>query len=95
MRKVFCLQFADSHNILNSWKNYSQLLIVHNVSDVTQIEVHTAEPLVPGSSPLEDEIANAKLKKYESPSGEQILAQLIQEYAEILLSAIDKLVNST
>jgi hypothetical protein len=49
---------ADSHNILNRWKNYfSQLLNVHNVSDVRQIEVHTAEPLVPGPNHLEDEIA--------------------------------------
>jgi hypothetical protein len=33
---------ADSRNILNRWKNYfSQLLNVHNVSDVRQIEVHT------------------------------------------------------
>jgi hypothetical protein len=32
---------ADSHNILNRWKNYfSQLLNVQNVSDVRQIEVH-------------------------------------------------------
>jgi hypothetical protein len=39
---------ADSHNILNRWKNYfPQLLNVHNISDVRQIEVHTAEPLVP------------------------------------------------
>jgi hypothetical protein len=38
---------ADSYNILNRWKNnFSQLLNVHNVSDVRQIEVHTAEPLV-------------------------------------------------
>jgi hypothetical protein len=38
---------ADSHNVLKSWKNYvSQLLNVHNISDVRQIEVHTAEPLV-------------------------------------------------
>jgi hypothetical protein len=38
---------ADSHNILNRWKNYfSQLLNVHNVSDVRKIDVHTAEPLV-------------------------------------------------
>jgi flagellar basal body rod protein FlgC len=42
-----CDLLADSHNILNRWKNYfSQLLNVHNVSDVRQIEVHTAEPLV-------------------------------------------------
>jgi hypothetical protein len=32
---------ADSHNILNRWKNYfSQLLNVNNVSDVRQTEVH-------------------------------------------------------
>jgi hypothetical protein len=55
---------ADSHNILNRWKNYfSQFLNVHNVSAVRQIEVHTAEPLVPGPSRLEVEIAVAKLKK--------------------------------
>jgi hypothetical protein len=55
---------ADSHSILNRWKNYfSQLLNVHNVIDVRQIEVHTAELLVPGPSSLEVEIAIAKLKK--------------------------------
>jgi hypothetical protein len=60
---------ADSHNILNRWKNYfSQLLNVHNVSDVRQIDVHTAEPLVPGPSRLETETAIAKLKKYKSHS---------------------------
>jgi hypothetical protein len=41
---------ADSNNILNRWKYFSQLLNVHNVSDVRQIEVHMAEPLVPGPS---------------------------------------------
>jgi hypothetical protein len=56
---------ADSHNILR-WKNYfSQLLNVHDVSDDRQIEVHTAEPLLPGPSHLEVEIASAKLKKYK------------------------------
>jgi hypothetical protein len=59
---------VDSHNILNTWKNYfSQLLNVHNVSDVRQIEVHMPEPLVPGPSRLEVEIAIAKLKKYTLP----------------------------
>jgi hypothetical protein len=48
---------ADSHNILNKWKNYSQLLNVHSVSDVGQIKVHMAEPLVPGPSHLEVELA--------------------------------------
>jgi hypothetical protein len=79
---------ADSQNILNMWKNYfSQLLNVHNVSDVRQIEIHTAEPLVPDLSHLEAEIALAKLKKYKSPGSDQILAELIQEAGEILLSA--------
>jgi hypothetical protein len=50
--------FAVFHNILNRWRNYfCQLLNVHNVRDVRQIEVHTAEPLVPGPSRLEVEIA--------------------------------------
>jgi hypothetical protein len=70
---------ADSHNILNRWKKYfSQLLNVHNVSYVRQIEVHMAEPLVPGPSRLEVEIAIAKLKKYKSPGSDQIPAELIQ-----------------
>jgi hypothetical protein len=67
---------------------------VHNVSDVSQIEVHTAEPLVPGPSRLEVEISIAKLKKYKSPGSDQISAELIQAGGEILLSAIHKLINS-
>jgi hypothetical protein len=55
---------ADSHNILNRWKNYFSLLLnVNNVSDVWQTEVHMAEPLLPGPSPLEAETAITKLKK--------------------------------
>jgi hypothetical protein len=70
---------ADSHNILNRWKNYfSQLFNVHNVSDVRQIEVHTREQLVPSPSRLEVETAIAKFKKYKSPGSDQIPAELIQ-----------------
>jgi hypothetical protein len=59
---------ADSRDILNRWKNHSsQLLNVPNVSDVRQIEVHTTEPLVPGPSGLEVEIAIANFKKHKSP----------------------------
>jgi hypothetical protein len=50
---------------------------VYNVSDIRLIEVHTAEPLVPGPSRLEVEIAIAKLKKCKSPGSDQILAELI------------------
>jgi hypothetical protein len=64
---------ADSDNILNRWKNhFSQLLNVHNVGDVRQIEVHAAEPIVPDPSRIEVEIVIAKLKKYKSPGSDQI-----------------------
>jgi hypothetical protein len=86
---------ADSYSILNRWKNYfSQLLNVHNVIDVRQTEIHTAEPLVPDPSPLVVEIAIAELKKCKSPGSDQIPAELIQAGGEILPSAIHKLINS-
>jgi hypothetical protein len=59
---------AHSHNILNRWKNNcSQLLNVHRVSDVRQIQIHTDEPLIPDASHFEVKIAIAKFKKYKSP----------------------------
>jgi hypothetical protein len=67
---------TDFHNILNRLMNYcSQLLNVHRVSDVRQIEVHTAEPVVPDPSPFEVKIAFEKLKMYKSPGGERIAAE--------------------
>ncbi|PNF19615.1 hypothetical protein B7P43_G03232 [Cryptotermes secundus] len=86
---------ADSHNILNRWKNYfSQLLNVHRVSDVRQIEIDTAEPLIPDPSPFEFESAIAKLKRYKSPGSYQIPAELIQAGGEILRSKIHNLITS-
>jgi hypothetical protein len=67
---------------------------VHNVSDVRQIEVHKAEPLVPGPSCLEVEIAIVKLKKYKLPGGDKNPAESIQAEGEILLSVTHKLNNS-
>jgi hypothetical protein len=53
-----CDLLADSHDILNRWKNYfSQVLNVLNASDVRKRQIHTAEPLVPGLNRLEVEIA--------------------------------------
>jgi hypothetical protein len=86
---------ADSHNILNRWKNYfSQFLKVHYVRDVWQIEVHAVEPILPGSSRLEVDIAIAKLKKYKLQGSDQIPAKQIQAGGEMLLSAIRNLINS-
>jgi hypothetical protein len=86
--------FADSNIILNRWKSYvSQLLNVHNVSDVRQIEIHTTEPLVPGLSHLEVEVSIAKLKKYKSSGSDQIPAELYQAGGETLVSVIHKLIT--
>jgi hypothetical protein len=64
---------ADSHSILNRWKNYySQLLNVHRVSDVRQVEIHTGDPLVSNARPFVVEIAIGKLKRYKSPGSFQI-----------------------
>jgi hypothetical protein len=51
---------------------------VYNVSDVRHIQLHTAEPLVPGTRRLDVEIAIANLKKNKSPCNDQISAELIQ-----------------
>jgi hypothetical protein len=79
---------ADSHNILNRWKNYFS-----QFSGVRQIEIHTSEPLVPNSSSFEVEIAIAKLKRYKSPGSDQILTELVQAGGERLQSEIHKLIN--
>jgi hypothetical protein len=69
-------------------------LNVHDVSDVRQIEIRTAEPLVPGPCHLGVDISVAKLKKYKSPGSDQIPADLYQAGGEILVSVIHKLITS-
>jgi hypothetical protein len=67
---------------------------VHNVSDARQVEVHMAEPLVPGPNHVEAVIGIAKLKKHKSPGTDQIPTELIHGGGQILLSVIHKLINS-
>jgi hypothetical protein len=46
--------FADSHNILNRLQNLlNRVLNIHWVHDLRQMEIHTAEPLVPEPSSVE------------------------------------------
>jgi hypothetical protein len=45
---------------------------VQNVSDVRQIEVHMAEPLVPATSRLQVKTAITEFNKYKSPGSDQI-----------------------
>jgi len=58
--------FSDSHSISASWRDhFSQLLNVHGVSEVRQIEIHTAEPPVPQPCDFELEYSVEKLKKFQ------------------------------
>jgi hypothetical protein len=59
-------------------------LKVHIVSDVRQIEIHTAEPLVPSPLPFEVEITIAKMERYKSPGSDQIPVEVIQAGVETL-----------
>jgi hypothetical protein len=60
MRMVTCLQ---SHIVLNRWKNFfNQVLNVHGVHEVRQMEIPMAEPLMPEPSLVKVEIATGKLK---------------------------------
>jgi hypothetical protein len=78
--------FVDFCNILNRWKNYfSQLLNVHGISNVRQMEIYTTELLVPDPNLFDVQIAIAKLKRYKLPGSDQIPAKLIQAGGEILL----------
>jgi hypothetical protein len=53
---------ADPQNVLNKWKEFfNKALYVHAVHDVRQMDVHTAEPLVPEPSLVETEVAIGKL----------------------------------
>jgi hypothetical protein len=49
---------ADPQSALSKRKNFfNQMLNVHGVHDVRQMDIHTAEPLVPKPSLVEVEIA--------------------------------------
>jgi hypothetical protein len=70
---------AHSQNVLNMWKSFfNQLLNVHGVHDVRQMDIHTAEPLVPEPSLVEVEIAIGKLKSYKSPGTDNIPTKFIK-----------------
>jgi hypothetical protein len=62
---------ADSHSILNRWKNYvSQLLKLCRISDIMHMEIYTAGPSLHELVP-EVEITVAKLRKYNSAGIDQ------------------------
>jgi hypothetical protein len=74
---------ADPQSVLNTWKNFfKQVLNVHEIHDVRQKDIHTAEPLVPEPSLVEVEIAIGKLKSYKIPGTDHIPTELINAGGE-------------
>ena len=74
---------ADSRSIVARWRNYfSQLFNVHGVKEAGQVEIPTADPLVPEPSAFEVELAIDKLKNYKSPGIDEIPAELIKAGVE-------------
>jgi hypothetical protein len=93
MKDENCNLIADPQNVLNMWKNFfNQVLNVHGVHDVRQMDIHTAEPLVPELSLVEFEISIGKLKSYKSPGTDNIPAELIKAGGETLCSEIHRLI---
>jgi hypothetical protein len=54
---------AKSQNVLNRWKDFfNQVLNIHGVYDVRQMDIHTTEPLVPGPSLVDLKLLLESLK---------------------------------
>jgi hypothetical protein len=70
------------------------VLNVHGVHDVRQMDIHTAEPLVPEPSLVEVEIATGKLKSFKSPGTDNIPVELNKAGGETLYSEIQRLICS-
>jgi hypothetical protein len=68
---------------------------VHRANDVRQMRTHTAAPTVHAFSSSDTQTATQKLKWYEAPSSDKILAKFIQAGCNILNSQIHKFVNFT
>jgi hypothetical protein len=80
-------------SVLNRCKNFfNQVLNVHGIHDVRQIDKHTAESLVPEPSLVEVEIHIGKLKRYKSLGTDPILAELFKAGGEVLCSEVHKFI---
>jgi hypothetical protein len=73
---------------------HCQLLNVHGVNDFRQTQLHTSKPLVCDPSSFKVKIPIEKLKRFKSPSNDQIPPELIQARCNILHSEIHKHINS-
>jgi hypothetical protein len=86
---------ADPQSALNRWKNFfNQVLNVHGVHDIRQMDIDMTESLVPEPSIVEVEVAVGKFRSYKCLGTDQIPAELIRAWSEILCSVKHKLIYS-
>jgi hypothetical protein len=86
---------TDSHSIVAKWRDhFFQLWNVHRFNYPRRTEIHTADPLVPGPSAFEVEMADGKLKSHRSPGIDKIPTELIKARGRTIRSEIYKLINS-
>jgi hypothetical protein len=86
---------TDSHSILARGRNhFSQLFNGHGVSDVRQIEIHTAVILVSEPRAFEFGMIIKKLNRHKSPRTDQIQAELFKAGSRTLNSEIYKVIHS-
>jgi hypothetical protein len=67
---------------------------VHGVSDLTQTEIHTAEPLITQPSDFEFEVGIEQLKRHQSLGTDQIPAELIKAGGRTISTEIRTIINS-
>jgi hypothetical protein len=70
------------------------LFNLHEVSNIKETEIPTAEPLVNGPSVVEVEVAIYKIKGHKSPNIDQMPAELIKAVGKKFRYEITKLENS-
>ena len=67
---------------------------MHGLKDVGQVEIPTADPLVPEPSAIEVELAIDKLKSHKEPGIDEIPAELIKAGGGKICLEIHKLITS-
>ena len=67
---------------------------MRGLKDVGQVEIPTADPLVPETSAFEVELAIDKLKSHKSPGTDEIAAELIKAGGGTICLEIHKLITS-
>jgi len=71
---------TGSHSILARWRNqFSQLFVIHGISEVRQTEIHTAEPIAPEPCVFEFEMSIENIKGHKSTGVDQVPTESIKE----------------